>query len=311
MTPKEIIRLLKGLGSKKVVEMEEWVMGSCPFAKWTHAKGTDNRPSFGIHKGADHVYNCFSCGRSGRVVTLPTSLEFLSGQSYQKLREFIQLSTPILTVREDYDSPVNKTLKEIPQSIYQRYPRMFEWGSLTKSDIKLWDLRYDKENNRILYPIYNKRGILVGIRGRSITEKFFISYTHLVPDSLDPKTAGIWFGMVFPLIENKALILVEGERDAILLKRHVTNVWASMGSSLSAKQLESIKQTNNPIIIFFDNDKAGQEGVRKLLKHVEHSRCRVLRSYFGCKDPAEAVERNLITKLLSSDNLIPITKGEN
>ena len=304
MMTAELYKMFSLWGSKRVAETAEWVMGSCPFAAYTHAKGTDRRPSFGITKAPSHIYHCFSCGQKGEIHKLPTVLEFLSNKSYQHLREYLwQTTNAFLTI--EYEAPMVKTLKEIPLGIYHRYPPMREWKCLTKKDINLWDIRYDEQFNRVLYPVFNSKGILYGIRGRSLTEKMFVSYTHLVPHSADPKSKGIWFGEVFELKPNKALVIVEGERDAVLLKRFVSNVWASMGSSLSKAQEERLASMKCPIVVFFDNDKAGQEGVRRILKTV--GQVRVPANYFGCKDPAEAVERNLVSKILTKENLKEIT----
>lgn len=303
MTTSEIKQLFKLFNSKRIIDLNEWVMGSCPFAKYTHAKQTDNKPSFGIRKGHINTYHCFSCNKSGFVSLLPTTLEFMGNESYQHIREFLQFSTSLIQEGSSFEEPINKTLKEIPLSVFYQYPVMKEWNNLTKTDIANWDIRYDPKYNRILYPIFNIKKILFGIRGRSLTEKLFISYTHLISNSLDPKSGGLWFGMQFELKPNKALLLVEGERDAILLKRYASNVWASMGSSVAQKQLETISQLAMPIIIFFDNDRAGKEGMTKILKNVGKRRCITIANFYGCKDPAEAVERNLITKILQSNNL--------
>ena len=63
----EIEQLLRLYGS----EMRGWRGGkleaTCPFARWTHSKGTDSRPSFVVIEGkrGHYSYKCLSCGEGG------------------------------------------------------------------------------------------------------------------------------------------------------------------------------------------------------------------------------------------------------
>ena len=58
MNVKNIEYVVERMGITSVKKNGDWVMLSCPLAPWTHAGGTDSRPSFGIKedKGISGVY---------------------------------------------------------------------------------------------------------------------------------------------------------------------------------------------------------------------------------------------------------------
>jgi len=62
MNFKNINIILEELGLKMSHRWEDWVMLKCPFAEWTHSKGTDTNPSFGIkiNDTGNSGYHCFS-----------------------------------------------------------------------------------------------------------------------------------------------------------------------------------------------------------------------------------------------------------
>lgn len=280
-------------------------MGSCPFASVTHEKGTDYKPSFGIKIGSPSGYHCFSCGVKGTLFTLPSSLSFVVGGDYTDLSSYIESHESIEFVIEE--EVINKTMPAIPIQIYHQFKRAFSWRGITEKDIDLWDLRVDIEQKNYLFPIFDLMGRLVGIRGRSfVNTRDFKSYSHLSPINKDAKSFGMWFGMGNPLIPDKMLVLVEGERDAILLRRAgVKNVWASMGASITDSQIVSIKSIPYKILLFFDNDKAGKQAMDKVISECSSvvKALFYISDYYGAKDPAEAVEKGIIKKVLSSAKL--------
>lgn len=109
--------------------------------------------------------------------------------------------------------------------------------------------------------------------------------------------------MQFPLVKGKAILLVEGEIDTILVKQSglVHNVWGAMGSSLSKDQLIILQQIEMPLILVGDNDKAGDEFTRTI-----YGTCRrtvpiyMMKNYYKCNDPAELYEKNLLKKAIRS-----------
>jgi hypothetical protein len=64
---------------------------SCPFAKWTHGKGTDSNPSFFVSvsaKGSMH-YKCYSCGESGSMMKMLYRMRDLTGRTNIEAMEIL------------------------------------------------------------------------------------------------------------------------------------------------------------------------------------------------------------------------------
>jgi DNA primase len=308
METNHIIQLFTLLGSKKIRHANGWVMGNCPFAKWMHEKHTDNVPSFGISETSPSIYHCFSCSSKGILKKLPAVLTFLSGENYTEISKFIQENETIEAITQKVKK-VNYSYNEmgyIPYVVYEKFERYSnEFKHITIEDMELWDIRYDKDKNFILFPVFDKHKRLISIRGRSITGKQFRSYTDLSTTGIDAKTYGLWFGGHFPLIKDKDLVLVEGERDVILLKKSgIKNVWGAMGASLSEAQINTLRNVQNNLLLFFDNDAAGQATVKNIEKACK-GLCNIfyIKDYFRVKDPAEAYEKKLLSKIFEISNI--------
>jgi 5S rRNA maturation endonuclease (ribonuclease M5) len=70
MNEEGVREFLDNLGVEQVADSPSskgWLASTCPFAKHTHAGGTDSKPSFGILVDdlGPSAYNCLSCGEKG------------------------------------------------------------------------------------------------------------------------------------------------------------------------------------------------------------------------------------------------------
>ena len=312
MNRKNIVKLLGILDAGKVVESQEWVRASCLFAPWTHANGTDSRPSFGISIGRQSHYFCFSCQRSGPLTTLVTSLCMLKRKDNVEAREFVAEHEKLeLEPFEDLGK-THEPLSVLSPLVLKRFVMAhsgLEFArdrEITEAAISRFQLHYDPANARLVFPIFDGKGQLVGIRGRATDDSYlkYKEYSDLYPNKTSPKAHGIWWGMQFPPEKGKRLILVEGEIDAISLWRKLKRpgIWAAMGVALSKDQIRQIQGSKNPVILFFDNDEAGQlatEKLRRKLVKVIQGVYRVT-DYCGCKDPDEIVRGGHLAQALKS-----------
>jgi len=293
------------LGAEQVVDRDQWVSSTCPFAQWTHDEQISHRNSFGISTGNPSYFNCFSCRKNGALTYLPTLLSYYTKRDWVKLREFIFLHETTSTGEIE---PYGET-KKLPNHasatwLKDRFSVLSSYRNISSESIKTWHLRFDKRLNRVIIPIKDKFNRIVGIKGRSINPREELRY-KLYDDlkNSDPKKYGIWFGMHLPLILKKGLVLVEGEIDCILLhqSRLVSNAWAVMGVGITDAQIATLAAVTLPLIFFFDNDKAGQD-----LKEMLHIKLRGLTqhyhvvNYFGCHDAGEAIEQDKLRTILST-----------
>lgn len=284
MTRRAIKKLIKQyLKKDKFKEISTgWVMTSCPFAEWLHADRDDKHFSFGIStKGG---FNCFTCGMKGSLLSLPKKLSRYTHQVPYDMFDFIKENLEF----EDTEFTTNE-YSSIDDSFLTSYREAPEILSLTKEDIQKWNIKTDESNRMLLFPIYDRDKKLTAVKVRHIETKMFY---YLFNNNI--KKSGIWYGENFG--HNGWLALVEGERDAILLSRFIP-AWACLGT-LTKQQLERIKGVRaSKIILFFDNDTAGQNNTAQAMKALGGLfKLYTVADYHNCKDPAEMVEKNY-TKL--------------
>lgn len=118
---------------------------------------------------------------------------------------------------------------------------------------------YDTFQNRIIFPIHNLTGDIVGFTGRV--------YDAGSPKYLNSKETKIFkkgnilfnYHLARDAIRlKKEVILVEGNMDAIrLYASGIKNVIALMGTSMTKEQVQAIKKLHAKVILMFDNDDAG------------------------------------------------------
>lgn len=120
---------------------------------------------------------------------------------------------------------------------------------------------YDTFQNRILFPIHNLEGDVVGFTGRIYDDSKQAKYLNS-KESVIFKKGNILFNYHRAKEEikrKKEIIIVEGNMDAIrLFSVGIKNVVALMGTSLTKEQVDIIKNTRSKVILMFDNDDAGE-----------------------------------------------------
>ncbi len=139
------------------------------------------------------------------------------------------------------------------------YPdtKLDELGLINKDGINT----YDRFQNRIMIPITNLDGKVVGFTGRIFNGEDSAKYINTKETSIYKKGKIIFnYYNALPYIrESKSAILVEGNMDAIrMYSAGVKNVLALMGTTLTKDQIEILKKLRVPITLMLDNDNAGE-----------------------------------------------------
>ena len=118
---------------------------------------------------------------------------------------------------------------------------------------------YDRFRDRVLFPIYDRRGRVIGFGGRIIGEgqpKYMNS-----PESLVFNKSASLLGLYQQgdeIRRRKQAILVEGNFDLVSLVVHgCPNVVAPLGTALTVQQLKLLKSYGDECILLFDGDVAG------------------------------------------------------
>ncbi|MGL5085469.1 MAG: DNA primase, partial [Clostridium sp.] len=155
--------------------------------------------------------------------------------------------------------------------------------------------KYDKFRNRVMFPVFDYRGKVIGFGGRVLDDskpKYLNS-----PETLVFQKGTNLYGLNFAIknkIPDRFFIIVEGYMDLITLHQYgITNVVASLGTALTTNQARLLKRYADKVIISYDADVAGQTATLRGLEILREAGfdVRVLNIPKG-KDPDEFVRAN-------------------
>ncbi len=168
--------------------------------------------------------------------------------------------------------------------------KLDELGLINKSGINV----YDKFINRIMIPLTNLEGKVVGFTGRIFNgEKDVAKYINTKETSIYKKGNLIfnYYNAKNYIREEKKAIIVEGNMDAIrMYSSGVKNVLALMGTVLTKEQIDILKKLRVPIVLMLDNDDAGSLATNNIGEELVKNNipCEVVR-LSGAKDPDEYI----------------------
>jgi DNA primase len=162
----------------------------------------------------------------------------------------------------------------------------------------------DRFRGRVMFPIHNHLGKVVGFTGR-ILPQFDTSkdpnasyvtakYVNSPETPIFQKSKllyGFWMAKD-AIREAKAAVLVEGQMDFLMsYQSGVKNVIASSGTALTADHLRSVHRLADEVILCFDSDVAGSDAAERAIDLAEANDFSVkVATYRGFKDAAEAAK---------------------
>lgn len=116
---------------------------------------------------------------------------------------------------------------------------------------------YDKYRNRLIFPIINHYGKVIGFGGRSI-DSTMPKYLNSPESKVFKKRYNLYGLNIFKKQASKDIILVEGYMDVIGLNNQgIDQAVASLGTSLTNDQAKLLKRYAKNIYICYDEDNAG------------------------------------------------------
>lgn len=134
---------------------------------------------------------------------------------------------------------------------------------------------YDLFSHRLIFPITNPKGSVVGFSGRTLNPKDSIKYVNS-PETVIFKKGQLLYHFNEGLQEirrNKQVVLFEGFFDVISsYQAGIKNGVATMGTSLTMDQAKLIKQFTDSIIIAYDGDEPGMKATLAAIKVLEKVR---------------------------------------
>ncbi|MBM3231181.1 DNA primase [Candidatus Peregrinibacteria bacterium] len=156
---------------------------------------------------------------------------------------------------------------------------------------------YDRFRNRIMFPIRDAHGDLVGFGGRTIGDDD-AKYINSGETELYSKSA-VLFGLHLAkeaVRETKRIILVEGYFDVLACHRvGVKNAVAVSGTALTESHVKMLKRIAESVVLCLDQDRAGKDAAERAFYLCAPEGLSIRAVEIAGKDPDEAAAANPAT----------------
>ena len=152
---------------------------------------------------------------------------------------------------------------------------------------------YDKFRDRVMFPIIDLRGNVIGFGGRIINDKNDDAAKYLnSPETLVFKKKENLFAMNFAKNSKEdRLLIMEGYMDVIsLYQKGFTNAVASLGTAFTPEQAQIIKKYKGRAVLCYDADEAGQKAALRAGEILSNANIKTkVLTVAGAKDPDEYI----------------------
>jgi len=254
-------------------------------------------------------------------ITLPEGESEEEKKRALKIQKIIKINTDAARFfYEQLNAPGNSEARQylakrkVSESIAKKFGLGYsnnEWDSLYKylrsknySDQDLADSGlviarkdgngyYDRFRGRLMFPIFDLRGNVIGFGGRVLDDSL-PKYMNSPETIVYNKRKNLYALNFAKNSSDKRIIVVEGYMDVISLYQFgIINTVASLGTALTESQGRLLKKYAEEIIISYDADTAGQDATMRGLNLLNDIGCnvKVLLIPKG-KDPDEFIKTN-------------------
>ncbi len=249
----------------------------CPF----HA---EKSPSFTV-SSVKQFYHCFGCGVSGNAIGFLIAydrMEFVD--AVETLAKQLGLEVPREESSHNHKSaqtadlyfPLQKSSERYQQALRQS-PKAIQYlknRGLNGEIAKIYQIgyspndQYDAFRDRIVFPIRDRRGRVVGFGGRVLDDRLpkYINSS----DSPVFHKSNILYGLYEARQANrelKKIIIVEGYMDVVsLAAAGISYAVATLGTATTTQHISQLFQQTHQIIFCFDGDNAGRKAAWRALE---------------------------------------------
>jgi DNA primase len=151
---------------------------------------------------------------------------------------------------------------------------------------------YDRFRNRLMFPIIDVRGNVIGFGGRVLDDSK-PKYLNTSETLIFNKRKNL-FGMnLAKKTKQEYMILVEGNIDVVTLHQYgFDNAVASLGTSLTEEHAALLSRYTEQIVLTYDGDEAGQRATKRAIPMLEKVGIRVkVLNMRDAKDPDEFLHK--------------------
>ncbi len=163
---------------------------------------------------------------------------------------------------------------------------------------KKGDRVYDRFRNRVMFPIINVRGKVIGFGGRIMSDEPDPNgfkppkYLNSAQTPVFDKGGNLFSLNLAKNSGERSIILCEGYMDVITVyQAGVHNITATLGTAVTEDQARLLKKYASEVILCYDSDDAGQKATMRAIDIMQTAglKTRVMRLK-GAKDPDEYIK---------------------
>jgi DNA primase len=147
----------------------------------------------------------------------------------------------------------------------ERHKRLLKAGLILENE---QSRSYDRFRDRIVFPIRDSRGRVVGFGGRIIDdgEPKYLNSPETPVFHKGRELYGL-FEMRQALRQLERVLVVEGYMDVVALAHHgILNAVATLGTATTADHLRRLFRTTQEVVFCFDGDRAGRDAAWRALQ---------------------------------------------
>ena len=151
---------------------------------------------------------------------------------------------------------------------------------------------YDRFRNRLMFPIIDIRGNIIGFGGR-VMDDSKPKYLNSPETVIFNKRKNLFALNQAKKSQQGRIILTEGYMDAIALHQYGFDcAVASLGTALTEEHAQLLAKYTGQVILTYDGDEAGQNATRRAIPILEKAglQVKILRMQ-GAKDPDEFLKK--------------------
>lgn len=265
-----------------------------------HSKSEGGKPNLYINvQRKTGVFHCFKCDAKG---PFDAFIRAYTGWGAIKTIGFLRKHRAI-----DFgsDVPQKKAVVQITEEMLKQFAFRHDYcydRKLDESTLRRYKIGFDKAENAITLPWFDRVGRLVGMKRRTVNVKYNLMTAN---GDMRPHLYGLH------LVRPRNIVWVsEGEFDAMYLDQTFRAAsFAHSAIALGGKFLhppaitELLKKTPRAVVLALDSDEAGREAQDRIFTELRGIVFTINLRYAGGKDPNElSVERIIkYAKLVESD----------
>ncbi len=223
----------------------------------------DHKPSLEIKKD-NKTYKCWGCGKSGDIFNLTAEYYGLDlKHNFKEILRHLNNDFGYTNKTSNKENETNNTSTSLVNEIekyncIKNYPIALTNRGITNQILKIMKIGI-KDNKYYVFPYYTEKNVLYSIKLVSFDKRhcFYI-----------PKGQSVILYNLQSLNrfdKNKPLIIAEGEKDTLCLISHGFQAVGLPGANLYKTEFNPLFKDFN-VVTMLDNDSAGNEGTRKIIK---------------------------------------------